>query len=134
MNMVRSSIRKYQNTGLSQVENADPHTLISLIMQHILGNLAAAKGAIDRKDIEVRNKTLNKVIGLIGELQDSLDMEKGGELSSNLYDLYAYMISQVSKSNMKNITEPLTEVASLITEIKAGWDGIPEDIRQQYNR
>lgn len=134
INMVRSSIRKYQNTGLSQVENADPHALISLIMQHILGNLAAAKGAIDRKDIEVKNKTLSKVIGLIGELQDSLDMEKGGELSASLYDLYAYMISQVSKSNMKNITEPLTEVASLITEIKSGWDGIPEDIRQQYNR
>mgnify|MGYP000923215381 CR=1 FL=1 len=134
MNMVRSSIRKYQNTGLSQIENADPHTLISLIMQHILGNLAAAKGAIGREDIQVRTKTLNKVIGLIGELQDSLDMEKGGELSSNLYDLYAYMISQVTKSNMKNIVEPLNEVSSLITEIKAGWDGIPEDIRRQYNR
>ena len=134
MNMVRSSIRKYQNTNLSQVENADPHTLISLIMQHILGNLAAAKGAIDRKDIAVKNKTLNKVIGLIGELQDSLDMEKGGELSINLYNLYAYMITQVNKSNMKNINDPLTEVSSLITEIKSGWDGIPEDIRQQYNR
>jgi len=134
MNMVRSSIRKYQNTSLSQVENADPHALISLIMQHILGNLAAAKGAIERKDIEVRNKTLNKVIGLIGELQDSLDMEKGGELSTNLYDLYAYMISQVTKSNMKNISEPLTEVSALISEIKSGWDGIPDHIRQQYNR
>lgn len=134
MNMIRSSIRKYQNTGLSQVENADPHALISLIMQHILGNLAAAKGAIDRKDIQTKNKTLNKVIGLIGELQDSLDMEKGGELSINLYNLYAYMITQVSKSNMKNIKEPLTEIISLITEIKAGWDGIPEDIRQQYKR
>lgn len=134
MAMVRSSIRQYQNTGLSQVENADPHTLISLIMQHILGNLAAAKGAIDRKDIEAKNKTLNKVIGLIGELQDSLDMEKGGELSINLYNLYAYMIRQVTKSNMENTAEPLTEVASLITEIKSGWDGIPQDIRQQYNK
>jgi len=134
MNMIRSSIRKYQSTNLSQVENADPHTLISLIMQHILGNLAAAKGAIDRNDITVRNKTLNKVIGLIGELQDSLDMEKGGELSTNLYNLYAYMISQVSKSNMKNDIAPLNEVTSLITEIKSGWDGIPEEIRQQYNR
>jgi len=131
---IRSSIRQYQNTNLSQVENADPHALISLIMQHILGNLAAAKGAIDRKDITAKNKTLNKVIGLIGELQDSLDMEKGGELSVNLYNLYNYMISQVSKANIKNITEPLTEVSNLITEIKSGWDGIPQDIRQQYKR
>ena len=131
---MRRSIKQYQNTGFAQVEQADPHTLISLIMQHILGNLAGAKGAIERKDIENKNKMLGKVIGLIGELQDSLDMEKGGEISVNLYNLYAYMITQVSQANIKNSAEPLTEVASLITEIKSGWDGIPEDIRQQYNR
>ena len=131
---MRRSIKQYQNTGFAQVEQADPHTLISLIMQHILGNLAGAKGAIERKDIENKNKMLGKVIGLIGELQDSLDMEKGGEISVNLYNLYAYMITQVSQANIKNSTEPLTEVTSLITEIKSGWDGIPEDIRQQYNR
>jgi flagellar protein FliS len=131
---MRRSIQQYRNTGLAQVEQADPHTLISLIMQHILGNLAGAKGAIERKDIENKNKMLGKVIGLIGELQDSLDMEKGGELSINLYNLYAYMITQVSQANMKNSIEPLTEVTSLISEIKSGWDGIPQDIRQQYNR
>ena len=57
---------------------------------------------------------LTKVIGLIGELQNSLDMEKGGELSENLYGLYGYMISQVNSANMKNEAEPLTEVITLI--------------------
>ncbi len=74
------------------------------------------------------------MIGLIGELQNSLDMEKGGELSANLYDLYGYMIRQVNQANLKNTTDPLTEVTMLIAEIKSGWDGIPQDIRQQYNR
>ena len=132
--MTRSSIRQYQNTVLSQVENADPHTLISLIMQHILGNLAAAKGAISRKDIVIKNKTLGKVIGLIGELQDSLDMEKGGEISTNLFNLYAYMLTLVTRANIKNDPELLTEVSMLLSEIKAGWDGIPDDIRQQYRK
>jgi flagellar protein FliS len=119
---------------MAHVEQADPHTLISLIMQHILGNLAAAKGAVERKEIENKNKMLGKVIGLLGELQNSLDMEKGGELSENLYGLYGYMISQVSQANIKNNVEPLTEVAGLISEIKSGWDGIPQDIRQQYRK
>jgi flagellar secretion chaperone FliS len=131
---MRRSIKQYQNTNMAHVEQADPHTLISLIMQHILGNLAGAKGAIDRKEIENKNKMLGKVIGLIGELQDSLDMEKGGEISINLYNLYAYMITQVSQANIKNSPEPLTEVIALISEIKSGWDGIPQDIRQQYNK
>lgn len=131
---MRRSIQQYQSTNLSHIEQADPHTLISLIMQHILGNLAGAKGAIDRKEIQNKNKMLGKVIGLIGELQDSLDMEKGGEISTNLYSLYTYMISQVTQANIKNDTAPLTEVISLISEIKSGWDGIPQDIRQQYSR
>ena len=130
--MARLSIQKYQNTNMAHVEQADPHTLISLIMQHILGNLAAAKGAIERKEIESKNKMLGKVIGLLGELQNSLDKEQGGELSENLYGLYGYMISQVTQANIKNIIAPLTEVTGLITEIKSGWDAIPQDIRQQY--
>lgn len=132
--MARLSIQQYQKTNLASVEQADPHALISLIMQHILGNLAAAKGAIERKELENKNKMLGKVIGLIGELQNSLDMEKGGELSINLYSLYNYMIRQVSQANIKNTADPLTEVISLIAEIKSGWDGIPQDIRQQYNK
>ncbi|AGH81996.1 hypothetical protein PCNPT3_10290 [Psychromonas sp. CNPT3] len=131
---MRLSLKKYQNTSMTHVEQADPHALISLIMQHILGNLAAAKGAIDRKDIENKNKLLGKVIGLIGELQDSLDMEKGGDISRHLYDLYSYMISQVTQANMKNDTSPLTEVGSLINEIKSAWDAIPPDVRRQYDR
>ncbi len=131
---MRRSIKQYQNTNLAHVEQADPHTLISLVMQHILGNLAAAKGAIERKEIENKNKMLTKVIGLIGELQNSLDMEQGGELSENLYGLYGYMISQVTQANIKNDVEPLAEVSTLIAEIKSGWDGIPQDVRQQYNK
>lgn len=130
--MIRSSIRQYQSINLSQVENADPHTLISLIMQHILGNLAAAKGAMGRKDIQSKNKSLGKVIGLIGELQDSLDMEKGGQISINLFNLYIYMLKQVTQANINNDPALLTEVGMLISEIKSGWDGIPEAIRQQY--
>ena len=130
--MTRLSIKKYQNTNLAQIEQADPHTLISLVMQHILGNLAAAKGAIERKEIENKNKLLNRVIGLIGELQDSLDMEKGGEISRNLFNLYSYMISQVTQANIQNKVELLTEVGTLISEIKSGWDAIPQEIRQQY--
>ncbi len=130
--MTRLSIKQYQNTNMAHVEQADPHTLIWLVMQHIIGNLAAAKGAIERNEFEAKNKMLTKVIGLIGELQNSLDMEQGGEISDNLYSLYGYMISQVTQANIKNDPEPLAEVGTLIAEIKSGWDGIPQDIRQQY--
>ena len=50
--MTRSSIKQYQQTNLSQVENADPHTLISLIMQHIERTIELGAGGGKRGEMK----------------------------------------------------------------------------------
>ncbi len=130
--MTRLSIRQYQRVSTNNVADADPHTLISLVLQHTIGNLAASKGAISQKNIEAKNKALTKAIALIGELQDSLDMEKGGEVSENLAALYNYMVRRITQANMENSSEMIDEVIELVSNIKEGWDAIPVDVRQQY--
>ena len=70
---MRTSIKKYQNSFAESVVDADPHTLISIIFKHILINVAIAKGAISRKEIENKGKALIKSMALVGELQDSID-------------------------------------------------------------
>ena len=102
-------------------------------MQHVIGSQRQIKVRLSVKILKIKIVCLKKVIGLIGGLQNSLDMEKGGEIFENIYNLYAYIISQVTQVNIKNNCESLTEIISLISEIKSGWDGIPQDIRQQYN-
>jgi len=126
---MRASIRKYSNANADNVADADPHQLISIIFKHILANVAIASGAIARNETENKGKCLTKAIALVGELQDSLDMEKGGEISSGLFDLYDYIVRILVQANISNDTEKLDEVKSLVTEIKEGWDAIPADKR-----
>jgi len=126
---MRTSIKKYQNSFAESVIDADPHTLISIIFKHILINVANAKGAISRKEVENKGKALTKAIALVGELQNSIDMEKGGEISINLFDLYQYIVGCLSDANLKNNSEKLDEVTDLISNIKEGWDSIPLDKR-----
>jgi len=126
---MRASIKKYQNSFAESVTDADPHTLISIIFKHILINVAIAKGAIDRKEIENKGKALIKAIALVGELQDSIDMEKGGEISINLFDLYQYIVGCLTDANVENSIDKLDEVTDLISNIKEGWDAIPLDKR-----
>lgn len=126
---MRASIRKYSNANADNVADADPHQLISIIFKHILANVAIASGAIARNETENKGKCLTKAIALVGELQDSLDMEQGGEISINLFDLYDYIVRCLVQANISNDTEKLDEVKSLITEIKEGWDAIPVDKR-----
>jgi flagellar protein FliS len=127
--MVSTSIKKYRNANAESVVDASPHQLISLILRHILSNIAIASGAIDRKEIENKGKAISKAIALVGELQDSLDMEKGGEVSQNLFNLYDYIIRTLIQANIENDVNKLEEVRDLIATVKEGWDAIPLDKR-----
>ena len=111
---IRRSIQQYQINSVNNILDADPHTLITIIYQHILGSLAAAKGAI------------NKAIALIGELVDSLDMQQGGEISQNLAALYDYSVRRLVEANAGARCELLNEVSLIFIDIKAGWDSIPQ--------
>ena len=126
---MRASIKKYRNANADNVADADPHQLISIIFKHILANVAIASGAITRNETENKGKCLTKAIALVGELQDSLDMEQGGEISINLFDLYDYIVRSLVEANVSNDTNKLDEVKNLITEIKSGWDAIPVESR-----
>lgn len=126
---MRASIKKYRNANADNVADADPHQLISIIFKHILANVAIANGAITRNEIENKGKCLTKAIALVGELQDSLDMEKGGEISINLFDLYDYIVRCLLQANLNNDCKKLDEVKNLITEVKEGWDAIPVEKR-----
>jgi len=123
---IRRSIQQYQINSVNNILDADPHTLISIIYQHILGSLAAAKGAIQRNDIEEKGKQINKAIALIGELVDSLDMKQGGEISQNLAALYDYSVRKLVDANAEASCELLNEISLIFIDIKAGWDSIPQ--------
>ncbi|MCG7530117.1 flagellar export chaperone FliS [Psychrobium sp. MM17-31] len=126
--MSRLSINKYKQNSISgSAEN--PHQLVSAIFRQLLGNVAAAKGAIAQKDIEQRNSLINKATSLIAVLEDSLDFENGGEVSNNLASLYEYCSILLFKANIENDAEKLEEVIQIILPIKSAWDQIPSEER-----
>jgi flagellar protein FliS len=128
--MSRLSIKTYkQNSVSGSAEN--PHQLVSAIFRQLLGNIASAKGAIAQNDIEQRNTLINKATSLIAVLEDSLDFEKGGELSNNLASLYEYCSILLFKANIENDENKLEEVIQILLPIKSAWDQIPSEERNK---
>ena len=64
-----------------------------------------------------RGRAINKANAIITELLISLDDERGGEISKNLKRLYCYMQTQLSKAHVKQLAEPIVEVAALLTTL-----------------
>ncbi|WP_439859064.1 flagellar export chaperone FliS [Pseudomonas sp. MBLB4136] len=119
------AMRQYQNVNTqAQAVDASPHRLIQMLMEGGLTRIAQARGAMEREQIAQKGELIGKAIGIIGGLREGLDLNQGGELASNLDNLYQYMVARLLQANSRNDVALLEEVADLLREVKAGWDAI----------
>lgn len=116
-------------TVQSRVAEANPHQLISMLFEGLLAKLATAKGHIDRGDYEGKAKAIGSAVSILGALQDSLNMEKGGEIAANLDGLYHYLSKRLFSAIKDDNPEILNEVSGLIHTLKEGWDGIADQAK-----
>jgi len=122
-----SAMKQYQTVNTqAQTSGANPHRLIQMLMEGGLSRLAQARGAMDRGQIALKGELIGKAIGIVGGLRDGLDLEKGGELATNLDGLYEYMVGRLMQANLKNDAAALEEVSDLLRTVKSGWDGISQ--------
>lgn len=129
----RSPLAKYRQADASEANYATPHRLVQMLMEGVLDKIAIAKGAAERKDIQVRHDHIYWAIAIIDGLRSGLDFERGGEVAANLDGIYDYMRRRLQEANMRNDTQIMDEVVSLMREIKEAWDAMPEQIRQARN-
>lgn len=126
--MYSKGANQYRQVGMtSEVEGADPHRLIQMLMEGALTRMSQAKGMIEEENHEGKAKLLGRVMEIIATLQSSLDHDKGGDISANLDRLYDYMNRRLLEASSANDTSMIDEVMSLLLEIKAGWDGIRDE-------
>ena len=126
--------RAVRSYGL--VADASPTRLVQIMFEHILSNLAAAQGCMDRirdnlplNEVVAKGKAVGKAVRLIGQLDSTLDMERGGEVAANLRSLYLYMLNRLTVANVTNDPRIVAEVSSLVRQIKSSWDQIVADGR-----
>ena len=131
-NKAAAQYRSVRNHGL--VADASPTRLVQIMFEHVLSNLAIAQGCMERivdnrplSDVVAKGAAMGKAIRLIGQLDASLDMERGGQIAENLRALYVYMLGRLTLANATNDTAVVAEVVKLVHEIKFGWDQIVTD-------
>ena len=121
--MNRSAVNAYRQVGVqSVVDGASPHTLIHLLFDALEASLNAAKGAMQRGEIEEKGRQIGKSVRILEEgLKASLDMEQGGEISQNLVSLYDYCITQITLANLRNDVALLETAQNVLAPVAQGW-------------
>ena len=116
----------YRQVGAhAGVASASPHQLIQMLFDGLFQALNAARGAIVRADVEEKGRQISRSVRILQEgLVLGLDLEKGGELASNLKLLYDYSVAQLTKANIRNDVKLVEEVIGLLQPIAQSWKEI----------
>ena len=119
----------YRKVGLEgQLESASPHKLVLMLFEGAMLAIANAKHHMAAGNIAEKGNAISRCIEIISSgLQASLDLEVGGELAIRLEALYEYMGRRLLHANLNNDQAALTEVATLLGDLKSAWEQIATD-------
>jgi len=122
----RPFVSAYREVNASTVvEGASPHKLVSLLYQTLASEIAAARGAIARKEVAEKCRAIGKAVRIVEEgLLAPLDLKAGGALAANLDNLYRYLVQRLTLANLHSDDAMLAECGRLADVLREGWDGI----------
>jgi flagellar protein FliS len=108
----------------SRILSADPIELVAILYEHAILYTGQARERLAKRDIPGRSEKIARVIGIIGELDSSLNHAAGGEISANLARLYQYIRQRLVTANLQQLDEPLAEVEQLLGTLAEAWTGV----------
>ncbi len=116
--MVNNPYLKYQKT---QVETADKGTLLLMLYDGAIRFMVKAKEKMDGGDLREAFAYLVRADRIVKELIASLDMEKGGEVASNLFRLYEFVLWKILLAERERKTHHIDEAMHIIEELRNAW-------------
>ena len=130
--MYGRNLKAYRKTNIeAELAVASPHRVIQMLYEGLLERMAQAKGAILRRDFEYKAERISKAVGIINGLQLSIDSSHDPEFGSRMLALYDYMKELLNRAALKMDVAPIDEAIKLLLPIKAAWDQIPVEMREQ---
>lgn len=124
MGYMNNAYAAYQNTN---VKTASQGKLIVLLYEGAVKNLTAAQscfnpaGKVEARNIEKFGNFIMKAQDIISELQVSLNMERGGQIATNLMSLYVYFNQELMSANITKDKKKLDFVLNQMTQLSEAW-------------
>ncbi len=103
------------------VRGASPVRLVICLYEQTIEDLRRAVIAQEKGDIEARTRGINHALTVIAQLQGSLDMERGGEVSRNLARFYGLVRTGLVEAQVKQSTRILEQQISQLATVHEAW-------------
>lgn len=95
--------------------------LVVLLYEQMIQDLTRAVQAIEQKQIERRTAEINHALTVLGYLQGTLDMERGGDVACTLVRFYSSVRAGLLRAHAQASKKILTDQIACLLEVREAW-------------
>ena len=114
----------YNQYKQTQITTANQGKLIVMLYDGAVKFLNIAIDNMEPKTYDVVNTNILKAQDIITELSLSLNMNEGGEIAQNLFNLYMFFKKRLLEANIQKDAEIAKEVLNNLKTLREAWDQI----------
>jgi flagellar protein FliS len=119
-----AQVNQMEQYRLAQIETAPPERILVMLYEGAIKFLHLAAQALEAQKWETSNRNILRAEAILLELMAVLDMEVGGEMATNLFNLYDYMYRILVKANVDHDVELIKEAIGLLDTLRSAWDEV----------
>lgn len=105
----------------TQVETTTQGELLVMLYEAAIKFLKRARMEIKNKDYAKKGIYISKAMAIIHELSESLNKERGGDITPKLASLYHFCTSQLVKANIRMDTKMIDEVIRILDGLRSAY-------------
>lgn len=122
---MKPNANPYREYQTNSVTTADQKQLIIMLYDGAIKFIENAGTQMSNfKTYDKANSNILRAQDILTELMLSLNMEKGGEIGQNLFNLYAYCKKQLLDANVKKNANDLKPALKILKDLKESWEKI----------
>jgi flagellar protein FliS len=102
------------------VEGCTPLERVVLLYDGAIRFISQARDATVTGDTARRAEGISPIVA---ELQNTLDLERGGEIASSLDGLYTFVTERLVQATVTRSVGPMDEALPVLRTLREGWSG-----------
>jgi flagellar protein FliS len=118
MYAAQHGINAYRQT---EVQSRSPLELVVMLYDGALRFMNEAKAGFAAGDIRRRAHGLSRAMAIVDQLQNTLDMNAGGDIARSLDQLYNYVRDRLLQASLQQSPAPVDEAIAVVTNLREGW-------------
>jgi flagellar protein FliS len=108
----------------TQVQSSTPLERVVMLYDAAIRALDGARESMTQHDLLARRAAISKLLAIVTELQNTLDLERGGKIAQDLDRLYDFVLTRILDALTSQQPAGLDDARRVLGPLRDAWQAI----------